>query len=112
MPLVQKPITLPALAFFLFATVLRSPAQLEDEDGKPVQVSGRGTTTTRPARMSVEGGPWAQVRRWAGPWTVEESWWDPISHRRRARLQVVLADGSAHLLVREKGSWEVAATYD
>jgi protein ImuB len=38
----------------------------------------------------VDGGPWAPVRAWAGPWCVDERWWDPIAHRRRARLQVVL----------------------
>jgi hypothetical protein len=52
---------------------------------------------------------------------VEERWWDPIGHRRRARLQVVLASGdapshpsagAAHLLTLEAGSWWLEATYD
>jgi protein ImuB len=52
------------------------------------------------------------VRAWAGPWLYDERWWDPIGHRRRARFQVVLEDGTAHLLTIEAGRWWVEATYD
>lgn len=52
------------------------------------------------------------VRAWAGPWPCDERWWDPASARRRARAQVVLADGTAHLLTLESGRWSVEATYD
>jgi protein ImuB len=53
-----------------------------------------------------------EVRAWAGPWPLEERWWDPAAARRQARFQVVLADGRAHLLVVEGGRWWCAATYD
>ena len=53
-----------------------------------------------------------EVTAWAGPWPADERWWDPAAHRRRARIQVVLADGCAHLLSLEAGSWSVEATYD
>jgi hypothetical protein len=43
---------------------------------------------------------------------VDERWWDPGLHRRLARLQVVTADGAAHLLKRSGGGWWVEATYD
>lgn len=52
------------------------------------------------------------VQGWAGPWPCDERWWDAGGWRRRARIQVVLADGSAHLLTVEAGRWSVEATYD
>jgi protein ImuB len=88
------------------------PAELVGRDGDRVVVSGRGALSCAPARLSLQGGPWSEVARWAGPWTAEERWWDPRAHRRRARMQVVVEDGSAHLLVLEGGSWSVEATYD
>ena len=87
-------------------------AEVVAEDGRPVEVTGRGVVSATPARLSVAGGPWKAVAAWAGPWPAEERWWDPGAHRRRARLQVVLGDGSAHLLALEAGCWGVEATYD
>ncbi len=63
-------------------------------------------------RLSVAGGPWSPVAAWAGPWPVDERWWDGTAHRRRARWQVVTADGAAHLLSQDGDRWEVEATYD
>ena len=54
---------------------------------------------------AVGGGRWVDVVAWAGPWPVEERWWDPAADRRRARLQVVDADGVARLLALEGGRW-------
>lgn len=84
---------------------------LEGADGAEVRVSGRGRIACPPARLVRGGGVFA-VTAWAGPWPLEERWWDPGSRRRRARLQVVLEDGSAHLLSREKGRWRLEASYD
>ena len=53
-----------------------------------------------------------EVVAWAGPWLADERWWDPPAHRRRARFQVVTADGRAHLLAIEGGCWWAEATYD
>ncbi len=64
------------------------------------------------ARLSVAGGPWSAVTAWAGPWPVDERWWDDAAHRRRARWQVVTAAGAAHLLSQDGDRWEVEATYD
>jgi hypothetical protein len=41
---------------------------------------------------------------------VTERWWSV--RRRRARLQVVTADGVARLLCTERGQWWVEALYD
>jgi hypothetical protein len=76
----------------------------------PVLVSGRGLLSTEPRRCSVLGGPWQEVEAWAGPWPLHESWWS--SHRRRARLQVVTATGTALLLTAERGRWWLAGVYD
>jgi protein ImuB len=89
-----------------------SPAEVVDAAGAPVQISGRGCMSAPPARLSVDGGPWADVVAWAGPWPLEERWWDAAQGRRRARTQIVTADGHARLVVLEQGRWHVEATYD
>jgi len=88
------------------------PAELVDAGGRPVAVSERGSASAEPTRLSVDGGRWAEVAAWAGPWPVDERWWDEQAHRRRARWQVVTADGAAHLLSVEGGRWSVEASYD
>ena len=92
--------------------VLRVPrrAEVVDAAGHAVEVSGRGLLTAGHRRLSVDGGPWQPVLGWAGPWPVTERWWSV--RRRRARLQVVTADGVARLLCTERGQWWVEALYD
>ncbi len=85
-------------------------AEVRDATGHPVTVSGRGALSAAPAAVSVAGGPWTAVAAWAGPWPLEERWWDG-GGRRRARLQILLDGGQAHLLSREAGLWWVEATY-
>ncbi|HEX2273378.1 MAG TPA: DNA polymerase Y family protein [Acidimicrobiales bacterium] len=88
------------------------PAAVVDTAGTPVGVTGRAGATGAPARLSIDGGPWADVAAWAGPWPCDERWWDARNHRRRARWQVVTTTGAAHLLAVEGGRWSVEATYD
>jgi protein ImuB len=88
------------------------PAQLTDTAGDAVGVTGDGAVTAAPARLSVAGGRWADVDRWAGPWPSDERWWSIPSRRRQARIQVVTAAGGAYLLTRERGTWWLEATYD
>jgi protein ImuB len=87
-------------------------AVVADATGAVVAVGGRGLASAPPARLRIAGGPWTAITAWAGPWPVDERWWDPGLHRRLARLQVVTADGSAHLLKLSGGTWWVEATYD
>ena len=91
------------------AVVHPEPATVDlvDAEGEAVRVSGRGLLIGTPARV---GG--REVIGWAGPWPSEERWWDPAASQRRARLQVVLAGGTAHLLSLERGCWSLEATYD
>ena len=95
------------------ATVFAPPlaAELVASSGDPVGVTGRGTVTAAPARLSVDGGRWAAVASWAGPWPADERWWDTAAHRRRARFQVVAGD-AAWLLALEGGRWWAEASYD
>ncbi len=87
------------------------PAEVCDADGQPVAVTGRGSVTGAPGGLAIAGGPRLAVTAWAGPWPVEERWWDDRG-RRCARFQLVLATGETHLVVRERGRWWVEATYD
>jgi hypothetical protein len=86
------------------------PVELADDGGAPVGVSAEGMVTGTPARLSVDGGPWAVVSGWAGPWPSDERWWSVP--RRQARMQVVTGAGTAHLLTRERGGWWLEGTYD
>lgn len=96
------------------ATVLAEPEAVRvlDAAGAAVEVSGRAEVSAPPVRVHVPGQPVLQVASWAGPWPVDERWWDPARHRRRARFQVVGTDGTAHLLSLEGGRWWREATYD
>ena len=96
------------------AAVHAEPAAVEvlDVAGRTVTVDGRGVVSAEPVRLRQGGGTGVGVVSWAGPWPVEERWWDPSRHRRRACMQVVSDDGMARLLVLEEGCWRVAATYD
>jgi protein ImuB len=86
-------------------------ADLRDEQGRPVEVSGRGTISAAPLRIAIDGCSPAPVAAWAGPWPLEERWWEE-GGRRRARLQILLEDGDAYLVTRENGSWWVEASYE
>jgi protein ImuB len=88
------------------------PVELLDASGARVGVTGRGMATAAPARLVGGDGRSEPVESWAGPWTVDERWWDPQGSRRRARAQVVTTAGVAHLLVLEGGRWWLEATYD
>ena len=98
------------------ATVPADPvaAEVLDASAAPVGVSGRHRLTGRPAAVSVAGGPARPVLAWAGPWAVEEGWWERGGVRRRARLQVLLdgVEQTALLLVREGRAWAVEGVYD
>jgi nucleotidyltransferase/DNA polymerase involved in DNA repair len=87
------------------------PALLADATGHPIGVTGGGMVSTEPARLSITGGAWVEVAGWAGPWPADERWWS-TGRRRRARMQVLTADGAAHLLTRERGGWWLEGTYD
>jgi protein ImuB len=88
------------------------PAVVRDREGRVVAVSGRGMLDEMPATLAIGRAAPVPVTAWAGPWPAEERWWDAPRRRRRARFQVGLTDGSAHVVVLENGRWGVEATYD
>ena len=97
------------------ATVFASPSQaaVAGEEGQRVLVTARGAVSAVPSRFRVSAAePWQQVAAWAGPWPVDERWWDEASARRVARFQVVGVDGRAWLLVLDGDTWFTEARYD
>jgi protein ImuB len=109
--------------------VLDPPQLVEvlDDEGRPVEVDGRGEIHHPPASVclspasepvggarSVQRGraePTIRVVAWAGPWPVDERWWDPAERRRQARVQVVTEDGDALLLARHDRRWWLTAVH-
>ena len=107
-------------------TVFDEPLPLDvvGADGVVVRVSGRGVVSAPPAAIRLllgsEADGWRKgtlrrVRSWAGPWPVDQQWWEPDQHRRLARFQVVVDDDAAgqqaHLVVAEHQRWFLLATY-
>ncbi|MGK5684607.1 hypothetical protein [Actinoplanes sp. URMC 104] len=88
------------------------PAVVLDREGRAVGVSARLELTGDPAALVIERAEPVGIGGWAGPWPVDERWWDPAESRRRARFQVVLTDGRAFLLSLAGGHWAVEAIYD
>jgi protein ImuB len=96
------------------ATVLSEPipAEVVDASGAPVGVTGRYLVTGPPVGLARPGQPQVEVVAWAGPWPVDERWWDADDARRRARFQLLAADGTAWLVALEAGRWWIEAGYD
>jgi protein ImuB len=78
--------------------------------------------SAEPAWVAVDGGRALPVRGWAGPWPVDQRWWDAAGWR-GSRMQVVLAgvdegdeggEGgeTALLLTYRDGRWTVVGRYD
>jgi protein ImuB len=96
------------------ATVYPAPrqAKVTDGSGSLVSVTGRGHVSGEPASLEVFGGPPLAVTAWTGPWPVNERWWDPEHACRKARFQLVTADGNAWLAIVQDGRWLIEASYD
>jgi protein ImuB len=88
------------------------PAEVVDEAGAVVAVDGRGMLGSLPRRLRIRGRAWSAITAWAGPWLVDERWWDPAAHRHLVRLQATTDQGAAYLLRLAGGRWWVEAVYD
>jgi protein ImuB len=90
------------------------PAEVVDVTGAAVAVDGRGLLGSLPNRVRIlgRGRAWSAITAWAGPWLVDERWWDPAAHRRLVRLQATTDQGVAYLLRLAGGRWWVEAIYD
>ena len=94
------------------AVLIDDPVELLDAQGNPVRVSGRGMFTAEPARLAPHG----PLRWWAGPWPVDERWWDPdVRTGRTARAQVLVDFGQeerAFLLCYRQRRWYLEGVYE
>jgi protein ImuB len=77
-----------------------------DATGRAVRVTGRGFVSAPPVAVQGE-----QLQAWAGPWPIEERWWDIARSRRMARFQVLTCSGRLLLLAVERGQWWLTAEY-
>jgi protein ImuB len=110
------------------------PVHVLGAGGEPIEVDDRGAVSAAPAHFSSTGAgrEMRRITAWAGPWPIDERWWDTATSRRAHRFQVVDAAGMAWLLVLESapgtstpggsangsaggsagGSWWAEARYD
>ncbi len=86
-------------------------ADVTDEAGAPVTVTGRCIMSAAPAWLAVDDDPPRRITGWAGPWPLSERWWDPVAARRRARFQLLTGDGRAWLAAVQDGRWLIEAGY-
>jgi protein ImuB len=96
------------------ATVYEIPRQIRVEDvrGAQVSVTERGVLSASPAVIVSPTGSRRDLTAWAGPWPLEERWWDPATARAAQRFQVVDASGEAWLLVLDSQGWWAHGRYD
>lgn len=85
-----------------------------DETARPVSVTAEALLSANPYALRW-GGSHYFITGWAGPWPVDEGWWDEHSQK-VARLQIVgnrEAGGAqlAWLLLWSKQCWSVEAMY-
>jgi protein ImuB len=96
------------------AVLLDDPVELLDAQGNPIRVTSRGLFSADPARLVARGRD-DRLHWWAGPWPVDERWWDPDLRRgRTARAQVLLDDdaGPALLLCYRQRRWYLEGSYE
>jgi protein ImuB len=97
------------------AVLLDDPVEVLDADGNPVRVTHRGMFSGPPARLDG-GGYRGDLAWWAGPWPVDERWWDPDRAKGRTARAQVLLDGNkgqaALLLCYRQRRWYVEGAYE
>ncbi|TDE00600.1 DNA polymerase Y family protein [Jiangella asiatica] len=96
------------------------PVTVVDANGRTVWVTARGAVSAAPARFRrrpggagsrEDGEDWQPITAWAGPWPVEELWWEEPACW-VARFQIVGADGRAWLMRSADDGWWIEAGYD
>ncbi|MFC8179172.1 DNA polymerase Y family protein [Rhodococcus sp. NPDC057297] len=84
---------------------------LEDANGNDVHVGLRGSFDTRPVTLRWGSKAWP-LRGWAGPWPIDERWWDPTVGTQGARVQVLFEQTRALLLLYGDDGWRVEGIYE
>ncbi|MFL6059772.1 MAG: DNA polymerase Y family protein [Marmoricola sp.] len=89
------------------------------DQGRPVRLTERAALSGVPAKFLIRhshtgSSPgWQHVETWAGPWPVDERWWESgAAEVPVARFQVVGVDGRAWLMRCEGDTWVTEASYD
>ena len=97
--------------------LLDDPVELFDAEGNPVRVTARGLFSADPFRLAAPGRK-GQLSWWAGPWAVDERWWEDARSGRTARAQVLLGGVQAGdpvqalLLCYRQRRWYLEGVYD
>lgn len=91
---------------------LRRQIAVHDARGRAVGVDERGMLSAPPAVMVSQTGSRRELTAWAGPWPLDERWWDDAGARTASRFQVVDGSGMAWLLVLDADGWWAEARYD
>ena len=86
-------------------------ADVTDDAGDAITVTGRCVLSAAPAWLAADGEPPLRITGWAGPWPLSERWWDPATARRRARFQLLTGDGRAWLAAVQGSRWLIEAGY-
>jgi protein ImuB len=96
------------------STVYELPRQIavHDARGRVVSVDERGALSAPPAAMVSQTGARRALTAWAGPWPLDERWWDSAAARTVSRFQVVDGEGMAWLLVLDGEGWWAEGRYD
>jgi protein ImuB len=94
--------------------VYEIPRQISVEDvrGQQVAITNRGVLSASPAVIVSPTGTRRDLTAWAGPWPLEERWWDPATARTAQRFQMVDTSGEAWLLVLDTRGWWAHGRYD
>jgi protein ImuB len=120
-PQAPWPGQLPAPSPTRLLVAARGQVALRDARGNDVTVTDRGMFSAIPHWCLADGGRRTRVLGWAGPWVLDERWWDtgtPDSGSgappapRLARVQLELADGAPLLLGYRSGGWAIEGVYD
>lgn len=98
------------------AVVYAQPLAIDvrDGEGRPVKVTGRGAVSAVPATVQRPGSRESRsepIVAWAGPWPLEERWWDASRARRSARFQLLTESGSLMLVSLERQQWWLLGDY-
>jgi protein ImuB len=83
-----------------------------DAQGDPVRVTVRGMFTAEPVRLDGATTPYrGELSWWAGPWPVDQRWWEPDRSGRVARAQVLVGETALLLCYRQR-RWYIEGVYE
>jgi protein ImuB len=114
-PVAPWPGQLPAPSPTRLLPTSQGQVALRDARGNDVTITQRGMFSAAPQWCVAEAGRRTRVLGWAGPWVLDERWWDTAIDRlppRLARVQLELADGAPLLLGYRSGGWSIEGVYD